>query len=363
MQHVPACTVSVIVPTYNRADLLEQSVKSALDQTLVDLEVIVVDDGSTDATADVVKRIEDPRVSYIHQENQGVAAARNTGIMAARGTYISFLDSDDLLTKDALRRGVEVMEWNPGVAFAYGQAYLMDAGGRIFGSRRQEEQASYVREGSYEIEKALINGNQIPTSTMLVRGESLRAAGLFDTSFRHGSEDFELWVRLARSGSVSYIAEPLATYRMHESSISRTHRLKDFEANNRRIFREIFKDPVLGPYFSSMRADAYVRLYLRLADYASGSRDMRAARNYLTHAGKICPGWFLRRHWTTFLTIYLKTWFPPLLLDCGHAARRLLKSFLLRSRGKANVPAPGRPPASYTKVARAHETITGKGAR
>ena len=108
-------TVSIIIPAYNQAHYLGAAIASALGQSYGDVEVIVVDDGSTDKTREVVEQIGDPRLRYVYQENQGLSAARNTGIRHACGTYLSYLDSDDLFLPEKVALLLAVMEERPEV--------------------------------------------------------------------------------------------------------------------------------------------------------------------------------------------------------------------------------------------------------
>src|SRR4030043_1337098 len=109
MMNKAAPTVSVIIPTYNRAHLVGRSIRSVLNQTYQDLEVIVVDDGSKDNTAEIVRGITDPRIVFLkHEKNRGVSAARNTGLKAARGKYIAFQDSDDEWLPQKLEKQLEL---------------------------------------------------------------------------------------------------------------------------------------------------------------------------------------------------------------------------------------------------------------
>ncbi|MFA5309347.1 MAG: glycosyltransferase [Dehalococcoidales bacterium] len=325
-----AAKVSVVIPTYNRAGLIAETIRSVLAQTLPEFEIIVVDDGSTDNTGEVVAAFKDPRVRYILQENAGVSAARNTGIKAAGGTYIAFLDSDDLLLEKALETSVQVLEKNPQAAFSYGKAYLMDEKQRIFGVREQREEGSYIRDGREEIKKAILNGNHVPTSTIMARRQYLEEIGLFDASFKGGSEDFDLWVRLAGSHQVAYIAEPLIKYRMHASSISRTQKLADMEKNNGAIFEKLFNNTASGGYFTPERTNVYFSLYSRLAKYAYGNRQMAVSRQYLFKALKTKPQWFRKRLWLPLVTQIGRTLIPPVILDSGHRSKRFLRSALRR---------------------------------
>jgi glycosyltransferase involved in cell wall biosynthesis len=326
----PAARVSVIIPAYNRAGLVGETIKSLLAQTLADFEAIVVDDGSTDDTREIMAGFKDPRIRYIYQENAGVSAARNTGIQASGGTYVSFLDSDDVLMVNALELSVTVLEKSPQVAFSYGKAYLMDDKQHIFGMRHQREKGSCIRDGKEEIKKAILNGNHIPTSTIVARRKCLDEVGFFDTSFRGGSEDFDLWVRLAKTHAVAYIAEPLIVYRVHADSISRTQKLTEIEKNNGIVFNRIFNDAESGGYFSCERTNTYLRMYLRLAKYACGNRQMAISRKYLVQARRTYPQWFLKRLWMPLVFRYCLTLMPPVILDSGHNTKRFFKVTLRR---------------------------------
>ncbi len=121
--------VSVIIPTYNRADMLDEALRSVFAQTYKDFEVIVVDDGSTDHTRSVVDKYPH-RVRYVHQENQGHALAKNTGIAAADGGYIAFLDDDDTWLPRKLELQMDVLENNPDVDLVYGAGYRVQGGVR-----------------------------------------------------------------------------------------------------------------------------------------------------------------------------------------------------------------------------------------
>src|SRR5712691_10864800 len=114
--------ITVIIPTYNYAHFVDQAIQSVIDQTYPDWECIVVDDGSTDGTRDVVARFvdNDARISYVFQDNKGLAAARNTGLKLARGRFIQFLDSDDLIEKEKLRRQLEFVEAHEELDIVYG---------------------------------------------------------------------------------------------------------------------------------------------------------------------------------------------------------------------------------------------------
>jgi glycosyltransferase involved in cell wall biosynthesis len=147
--------VSVVIPAYNRAHFLPEVVESALAQTYRDFEVIVIDDGSTDNTPEVASRFP-PAVRYYRQENQGLSAVRNKGIELARGEYIIFLDSDDVLLKDALEKSVLFLDQHPEAGFCHGQFCTIDVNGRPMRLRRPRgPKATYIRDGREEITEFL----------------------------------------------------------------------------------------------------------------------------------------------------------------------------------------------------------------
>ena len=124
--------VSVIIPTYNRAHLIGRSIQSVLNQTYQDFEIIIVDDGSTDDTEDVIRNFNDSRIIYIrHKENKGPSAARNTGIKASKGEFIAFQDSDDEWFPEKLDKQIEAFEMNPGFGIIYTDMLRIDKEGAI----------------------------------------------------------------------------------------------------------------------------------------------------------------------------------------------------------------------------------------
>ena len=314
--------VSVIIPTYNRANLLPECLKSVLAQSFQDFEIIVIDDGSTDNTQEIVSAFP---VRCLCQENGGPAAAYNKGIELATGEYIAFLDSDDVLLMNALEKGVEILDRHPEAGFSYGQAYLMDEKGRIFGFRKSRPKYSCVREDSEEIRELLIFGNHIPHPTVMVRRSCLEEVGVYNLAFRSCAEDFELWVRLAQRYATAYIAEPLAKYRVHSQAICSTLESKEIEQNDSVILESILNDARLGPILSPQRASAYAHLYLRLAGCAyDHRREMETVRDYLMSAMKTHPSGFLKSLWLPWIILLVKTWIPLPVLALGRSGKRYL---------------------------------------
>jgi glycosyltransferase involved in cell wall biosynthesis len=208
--------VSVVIPAYNRAELVADAIESALAQTAPDLEVIVVDDGSTDATRDVVRAYvarAPGRVRYLWQPNQGVAAARNAGAAAARGRHVAFLDSDDLWNPEKLARQLPVLEADPALGWVSAYADVVDAGGRRLLGRKPAQPPGST------LEELVVRGTA-PPSTFLVRREALAQVGGFDPRAA-GMDELDLCLRMAQRGwRTVCLEEPLIRYRRHGGGLS-----------------------------------------------------------------------------------------------------------------------------------------------
>jgi glycosyltransferase involved in cell wall biosynthesis len=212
--------VSVIIPTYDRAHMVCEAVDTVLAQTFQDVEVVVVDDGSTDGTSTVVCQRYDNRVRYFYQKNRGRSVARNRGIEASSGRYLLFLDSDDLLLPHALEYEVAYLDAHPGADVVYTDGYFCDEAGqdvaRIAPARPVH--------GPEDILENLVISNVITAChSAMVRRTALDAIGppYFDEALR-GTEDEDLWIRLAAQGSTfAYLDVPTCKYRVHSSNASR----------------------------------------------------------------------------------------------------------------------------------------------
>lgn len=208
--------VSVVIPAYNASRYIREAVESALRQTYSHLEVIVVDDGSTDRV-DWVAQLDPQRVVYVWQPNGGPGSARNAGIRLARGTYVAFLDADDVWEPDKLERQFAALARRPEAALVYGAMRRMDASGCLL-----EERPRAVPRPSGRIEVSLFWKNTIPLSTVLLRRDCAEAVGLFsDDPDLFGVEDYDLWLRVAERYECLGLDEPLARYRLHLGGISR----------------------------------------------------------------------------------------------------------------------------------------------
>jgi glycosyltransferase involved in cell wall biosynthesis len=222
--------VSVVIPVYNAERFVEAAVRSALASNLSQLEIVIVDDGSTDRSVEIIRQIGDPRITLVQtRASGGPARPRNIGIARARTPYIALLDADDLIKPDKLSSAVAALDRHPGAGFAF--ADFVDADGRIRESSgipqipAFRELASEPDKDSWrliprsELERGLLSANFIGTSGVVLRKNVLSEIGAFDESLRY-CEDRDLWLRLAHRCSALYREQIGHSYRLAAGSLT-----------------------------------------------------------------------------------------------------------------------------------------------
>ncbi len=209
--------VSVIIPAYNYAQYLPDAIRSCLAQTYQPVEIIVVDDGSTDSTRDVAHSF--PTVKYIYQENRGVSAARNIGLRHAQGEYIQFLDADDTISPTKIEQCLQVFKSHPDSGLVYTDYVIFDSDLRR--PARKQHSRWAMPEGTNTLPALIRHNPYFQTHCPLIPRRSLEAIGGFNENLR-AAEDWYMWVRLAGIGlHFRYIDAPLAQYRWTPNSMSR----------------------------------------------------------------------------------------------------------------------------------------------
>jgi glycosyltransferase involved in cell wall biosynthesis len=208
--------VSVIIPTYNTGHYLAEAIQSVLNQSFENFEVIVVNDGSTDNTTEVVKGFDDPRICYLYQENQGLSSARNTGISIATGDYLVFLDADDLLQPNKLADQATYLDQYFEVGLVAGGWIYIDEEGGALG-----EHTPWVNTPDLDLENLLYICPFVPNSIM-VRRHWVEQVGFFDESLSR-VEDWDLWLRLIAEGCImNWLKVTVCKYRIRSHSLSRS---------------------------------------------------------------------------------------------------------------------------------------------
>ena len=268
--------VSVVIPAYNAASTIGQTLDSVFSQTFRDFEVVVVDDGSTDQTRDVVAGYGD-RIRVLSKVNEAKpAATRNLGVHAARGDLVAFLDADDWWREDKLERQVAVFDGRPDVGLVYTADATVDSAGKVLSVNPCPAEA---RGRIYEL---LTVRNAMVGSSVMARREAIARAGGFDESLT-SIENWALWIRISRDWAIEYIDEPLTLYRVHEGN-----RSSNVELRRQNVFRVLAKyhDPRdLSPSARRRRADAYFHVYFNVLGKAYFSQhEMGAARRVLLRA-------------------------------------------------------------------------------
>ncbi len=275
--------VSVIIPAYNGARFLPEAIESVLAQTYKDYEIIVVDDGSTDNTKEILKPYFD-KIKYIHQQNQGAATARNTGIRHSQGEYIAFLDADDVWLPEKLHTQVYYLDNNPEVAMVYSRSFTISGDGELISKK-----SSYKDFPSGEIFNILfLHSFFIYTSTVVVRRRILDTVGLFDESLIT-SEDRDLWLRIAREFKVSGITKYLCKYRNTDGSLSKNKEIP-FNEKRRVIEKnyELSKD--LGrPIAPALYKKALARLFFRTGKWHLSRGERKEALENFSQSLKYMP--------------------------------------------------------------------------
>lgn len=258
--------VSIVIPTYNSIQYLPAAIEGALNQTLTDFEIIIINDGSTDGTEAWVLQQPDPRIRLISQENLGKSAARNAGITAAQGGYIAFLDADDFWEPTKLERQVNCLDENPHIGLVYTWTVLADCDGRPTG-RLINSQATG------DVWRDLVRGNILACgSTPLVRRDCFDSVGLFSLDLPL-AQDWDMWIRIAARYPFAVIEEPLVRYRQHGNNTSK--RLEGMHRCNTLVLERAFQS--VSADVSELEEEAYQSLNLYLGWLAIQIRDCERA--------------------------------------------------------------------------------------
>lgn len=292
----PHDLVSVIVPSYNMAGFLPQAVQSALAQSYTNLEVLIVDDGSTDNTSEVVRLWEgDARVRVHRQVNGGLSNARNQGIAHTRGPFIALLDADDTWVPDKLSRQMELFAGRPEVGVVYSGYQRMDREGRPLPTEPTPMHRGWVS-------GALLIENFVPAASAVVRRECFERCGGFDETLRTG-EDYDMWLRLSAHYPFDFIAEPAIRYRIWGGQMSTDYRAR-YETGIRTMQRFLDNNP--GVVDGAVVGRAWAHTYTGRGNVTlwRGRNRLGALRDYL-RALSFRPGYWPA--WRAILRSFITT--------------------------------------------------------
>ncbi|NJL78661.1 MAG: glycosyltransferase [Richelia sp. RM2_1_2] len=227
-------SISVIVPVFNGERTIEETIKSILNQTFSNIEIIIINDGSTDTTLEILENIYDSRIKIFSYPNAGLSVSRNRGISQAKGEYISFIDADDLWTADKLELQWQVLQSNSQAAVAYSWTDYIDESGKFIKSGRR------IKVNGDAFRKLLITNFLENGSNPLIRQQALEKVGGFDESLA-AAEDKDMWLRLAANYEFVCVEKPQILYRTSTNSMSTN--LKRQETASLKVIERGFSYP------------------------------------------------------------------------------------------------------------------------
>ncbi len=280
--------VSVVIPAYNHARFLPDALESVLAQTFRDFEVLVVDDGSTDNTPDVVASFA-PQVRYLRQQNAGPSRARNTGIRHTSGEHVAFLDADDTWMREKLACQVAYLDAHAEAGLVFTKILVTTEAGQplyTYPHRYRYDRRAFER---------LLLWPYGSMNVVMVRRVCFDEVGLFDESLR-AAEDWDMWLRIAPRFRCGYIDRPLGTYRQTGQSVSRGPGTLQAPEMFRRVLDKVFGDPARlagrGPAeIGRLRRLAYASLEVTIALNMATEPWRHLGRAIRLHPGILAVRW------------------------------------------------------------------------
>ncbi|MBN2386525.1 MAG: glycosyltransferase [Anaerolineales bacterium] len=276
--------VSIVTPSFNQAQYLEQTIRSVLEQEVDALEYFVMDGGSTDGSLEIIRKYADQLAGWVSEKDKGQADAINKGLHRARGEIVAWLNSDDLYRPGVLAEVVRIFGENPQVGLVFGDVFAIDEKGQLI---------NLMRYGRWGLEE-LMAFNIIGQPAVFMRREVLEQAGLLDISY-HCLLDHHLWLRMALLAGMLYVPRPLAAARYHSRAKNLAQPVA-FACEAHRIATWMQSHPALGPVFARNEKRIRAGLYRLSAFYLiEGGRSGAALKDYgrgfVAHPPTILRAW------------------------------------------------------------------------
>lgn len=258
--------ISIIMPVYNNERFITEAIESVLKQTYSNWELIIVDDGSTDGTRDVIMKYVSHKVHYIYQANQGPSVARNKGLDLAKGEYIAFLDSDDLYAADKLKEQLQFLESHPEIDIVYNDINVVDESLNHLYYLKSEG----VYPNQHDFLAMLLFRQIVPLPpSIMARAECFRSGIRFNAEYVHG-EDYDLTLKLARKYCYGYLPKPLYIYRRHESNLTNSHQKQlraEVDVISKLGYAEIERIVEESTFPASEKKLLLAKIYIKLNNY------------------------------------------------------------------------------------------------
>ena len=254
--------ISVIMPVYKGERFLREAIDSILNQTFTDFEFIIINDGSTDGTLEIIQSYSDKRIRLVNNEsNQGIVACLNHGIELAQGEYIARMDADDISLPERFEKQIRFLEENPDVGVCGTWRKNIDANGDIIGERTHPKEDYLIKW------KLFLNTNPISHPTILMRADLVKSVGGYNEKFKH-CEDYDLWRRLIYKTKIYNIPEFLLSYRYHDNNITTTQQSTQMD-NSKKIAIGLMSELIVEPkkielFFSEKEKNKnlYTKIYV-----------------------------------------------------------------------------------------------------
>jgi GT2 family glycosyltransferase len=294
-------TISVVVPAYNAESTILKTITSVQQQTFADFELIIINDGSTDGTLELLSTLEDSRLKIFSYENGGLSVARNRGISQATGEFIAFLDADDLWTPDKLELQLAALKQHPEAGVAYSWTHFMDEQGESF----HADQPIFFEGNVYP--QLLVNNFLASGSNPLIRKQAIDFAGEFDPSVS-GAADWDYWLRLSAHWHFVVVPKPQIFYRQSSSSMS--SRVEFMEECQINVIERAFKSAPKELQSLKSQSLSYIYQYsikLCLARI-SGTEGAKQAVQKLIKAVRIYPKILLDKKTQKLIVKLLLIW-------------------------------------------------------
>jgi glycosyltransferase involved in cell wall biosynthesis len=278
---------SIVIPTYNRADHIMQTLNSVLDQQFKDFEIILVDDGSTDHTGSLIRQVKDSRLLYFKKENGERGAARNFGILRASGAYITFLDSDDRLYPDFFMSAKKFIEEKKEPAFFHAGYEIKDENGQVI---------NRVVGSNGDLNKKLAKGNFLSCIGVFVRQDVIKQHLFNEDRNLAGSEDYELWMRIASRYPLLSTGKVSAYMVQHEGRSVLNFDEEELERRVNLAFEYLKQDKAVSAFYKGKMATVRAHLDMYIALHLAMKRKKSKAIYYIISAlGKDAKVMFTRK--------------------------------------------------------------------
>ncbi|RLD55871.1 MAG: hypothetical protein DRJ01_16045 [Bacteroidetes bacterium] len=278
---------SIIIPTYNRAHMIGGTIQSVLNQIYDNFELIVVDDGGTDNTKDVVNKFDDDRIKYYWKENGERGAARNYGVSKSKGDYINFLDSDDLLYNNHLREACEIIRNKKNELFCFNCD--------IKGSKN-ECLSKKMNIKNKTVNKSLLKGNIISINSVFIKSELAKKHAFYEDRKFIGGEDWLLWLKLAARYPFYYFDIVTSTIIQHENRSVFCFNEESFNYRTNILVSELKKDRVFMERYGKHISSIYAHMLSYTALHASMAKERSIALRYFIKSILMYPfGFFTKR--------------------------------------------------------------------